>query len=126
LGRSYGSFSGTLLSRTMDWCQSPADWDSAEDPRPSLSKARSFRAFAAEKEGENLFSVRDCCLGIAKRVSRGEGLEGLHKDACRQRDANMRVWWKEKQGRGDYGMYELEWGTIILGRAGYNAVIVGK
>jgi hypothetical protein len=65
-------------------------------------------------------------LGLRSGLPGAEGLEGLHKDARRQRDANMRVWWKEKQGRGDYGMYELEWGTIILGRAGYNAVIVGK
>jgi hypothetical protein len=66
-------------------------------------------SFAAEKEGGDLLSVQDCCLEIAKRVARGEGLEGLHRDLCRQHDASMRVWWNEKQGKGRYGMYGLGW-----------------
>jgi hypothetical protein len=113
----------------MDWCQSPTDWDSAEGPVPSFSKARNLVLSLRKRKGENLLSVQDCCLGIAKRVAGGEGLEGLHRDLYRQHDTSMRVWWNEKQGKGGYGLYGLEWEHDYLGAGrlqGYGCWEVGR
>jgi len=116
-----------LLSRTWIGVRAPLTGTRLKAPSFFI-EGEELRAFAAEKEGGDLLSVQDCCLEIAKRVAGGEGLEGLHRDLCRQRDASMRVWWNEKQGEGGYGLYGLEWEHDYLGARrlqGYDCWEVG-
>jgi hypothetical protein len=126
---SLGEVVRLLLRRAffpnMDWCQSLAEWNSAE----TLSffiEGEELRAFAAEKEGGDLLSVQGCCLGIAKRVARGEWLEGLHKDLYRQHDARCGYGGMKNEGKGVMACMDLGGSMIILGRGGYRAMIVGK
>jgi hypothetical protein len=120
LGRSYGGFSGTLLSRTWIGVRAPLTGTRLKTPAFFI-EGQELRVFVAEREGENLFSVQDYCLEIAKRVARGARGSKRCIDDCV--DSGIPICGYGGRKRGERGLWpvwtwvgeRLFWGEEVTG-----------